>query len=178
MSGSSAALDEVREASRRADRTRARARVLLVVLAGAVVAAVLGQRWGVWVGFGVAGVAAVGFFRGSSRLVGPSLDGVQAAPREVRRRVGRVVRRGDTPLPEDEPLAVAHACQVLHGVSSGVWTGLMLAGSQVAGFFTRSGVDVLRVGLLGLAVLLTLTFYWYSGRVRAQLHRWAPSSGL
>lgn len=169
MSESSVAQSEAAEVGRWADRTRASARVLLVVLGVAVIAAAFGQRWAVWVGLAVAGVAVVGTFRSMSRLTGPSTSEVQAAPRESRRRAARVVRRGKAPAAGDEALTAATARMLLRAVTNGMWVGLLLAGGQVSAFFARGGPDVWRLGVLVLAVLLTLAAYGYSGRLRRYL---------
>lgn len=175
MSTSPTAQSEAQEVGRWADRTRATARVLVVVLAVAVIAAALGQRWAVWVGFAVAAVAVIGALRSLNRWTGPSTNEVQAAPREARRRAARVVRRGQEPAAGDEELTVASACTLLRGATNGIWGGLLIAGGQISAFFTAGGLDVLRLGLFVLAVLLTLVAYGYSGRFRRYLH---PPGGL
>lgn len=174
MSEAPVGVSEADEVGRWSDCTRAAARVLLVVLAGAVLLAVFGQRWAVWLGFGVAGVAVVGSFTSLNRLIGASTSDVRAAPRDARRRVARAIRRGERPAAQDESLAAASACMVLRNATSGVWNGLLLAGSQISGFFAAGGADVLRLGLLVGFVLLTLAGYWYSGRVRRNLHPQTP----
>lgn len=140
---------------------------LLIAVLVLIALVALGQRWAIWLGFVLSGLAVVGAFVNFYQPPAQEVAVLSAASAEDRRRANKLLRSREPVPASDRRLVEAVARSSLRTAGLTGWTGLILAGSQLDALASSGSVDVIRMIVLGAGIGLTALWLWIVRRCLA-----------